>query len=205
MSEFKAVPGLCYELQSDMDIDTTILDISSSKIVECLEGRHTYFIVSNGASCEYIKVSGVNGSLVITERGVDWTEPGNFSKGDKVVFDWIGPAMEDLLECLETDDEDEQPPPKIPGMTAVKDEATGQWCYEQDDEDITWNSGKYTYTFKNGKVTRQEREGISLQPGCFENAKITLSDDCEIVQIEEGNKPLYTPSVSDKCCPKTEE
>jgi hypothetical protein len=200
MSDFKAVPGLCYELDSDVLEDSTTMELTgASKLLDCLEGMHTYLILSNGVDCEYVKVTVEDGVFVLLERGVDWTDPGKFFKGAKVTFDWIGPAMEDFLACMEEDEDEEDCPPKIPGMVAVKDPETGKWCYEQEQSDICWTSGKYKFTFKNGIITREAR-ATNLSPGCYENAKVTLNDDCEIVSIEEGNKPLYTPGVKEDCC-----
>lgn len=211
MSKICAFPGKCYELSGDLtaNANTPIFIDGEADLLSALSpDKHTYFVINDGVNCEYVRV-GINASgtgLTLTDRGMDSTKACAFSKGAKVSFEWFIAALDDYMDCrAEVLNDEMNPPIKIPNHTAEFDPDTGQWCYIPDDPvaagGVSWTVGKETFTFKDGTITSEPANTPGLQPGVYANATVTVDNNCQITKVEQGNKPLYTPSVSDKCCP----
>lgn len=205
MADICPLPGLCMTLSDDVTVDNDQLCLPATyqnKILDALGGdKYTYLVISNGVSCEYVKVqvdTSDSSKLVMVDRGLEWTSPSNFTKGSSVKFEWFTSAMEDLLDCL---NEPEDPMICIEGMEW--DEEKG--CYVSTNEDgtgtIKFKDCQYEYTIKNLEFDQVPLPATqTLNPGTYKNACIVVGDDGCITSISEGDTASLSGGCS--CCGK---
>lgn len=212
MSLFTSLPGKCLSLAepiTDSNQISLFLNGQTLLLNQLLPDKFTYMQITDGSNCEFVRVepNSSGTGLVITSRGEDGSQASTFTKGAKVFFTWTETALDAFLTCRASSVE-EDAPIKIPGYTAVFDEELQQWCYEPDEgtnaEEICWTVGKIKYTFADGVVTTEQVAVPGLVPGTYNNATVTIDDNCELKSVVEGDKPLYTPSVKDDCCKDNE-
>ena len=206
MANICPLPGLCMTLSDDMTADNDQLCLPSTyqnKVLDALGGdKYTYLVVSNGVSCEYVKVqvdTSDPSKLVMIDRGLEWTTPSNFSKGSSVKFEWFTTAMEDMLECLNTI---ENPEICIEGMEWDTDEQCYKPTQESESNTITFKDCQYQYTIKNVDVDRVPLPATqTLNPGTYKNACVVVGDDGCITSISEGDDAALSGSGCG-CCGK---
>ena len=204
MSKLCPMPGLCMTLQENVTIGNNQLclpTVYNNKITAALGSeKHTYLVISNGVSCEYVQVkvdSADPTKLVMCDRGMEWTTESNFTKGDSVKFDWTASALDDWAECL--DDVDEEPF-CIKGHTWNAEEQ----CYEPDtetdgDTTLTLKDCQNQYTLKNIDFTKLPLDGsLILKEGVYKNPCITVDKEGCITCISESS--TTDDSLSGGCC-----
>ena len=194
MSNLCPMPGLCMTLAENVLIGENQLCLPNTfnnKVTEALGAdKHTYFVISNGVSCEYVKVQ-VDATdpnkLIMSERGLEWTSESNFVKGASVKFDWTALALEDMLACLEA--ETEEPDFCVADHTWNPDTN----CFEPDDDSegsdtLTFRDCQNEYTIKGINFTAKPLDGsLILQEGTYTNPEVTVDKSGCIVCIKDGS------------------
>jgi len=185
------VPGICATTAVQInDVDGQELCLSSNKLCNALsEGKHTYLILSDGTSCEYVKATKTNGKLILTARGLEWTNSRTWLKGTVVKYGEIATAFEEMYNCLNDASNDDALFDKIECYKREVNPETGQVCYVIDKtQTLELKDKDYKYTIR---CLKYEKEALpaseKLIDGVYENATVTVSNGC-IVSIKEGCK-----------------
>lgn len=206
---YKPIYGLCTESLCAIkagDLTLKVPDDAFMRITTTLgPGDFTYFMLSDGVSYEFVKVTQQQGQLIM-ERGQDGTVAREWGACTKVVHEWSPSAMAEAAQQAKDQTDKSYICEIVSDSLDVKDaNDDGCDCHEtcgvrieaKPCGEAEWVSG--CTRFKLGKDGCVSTEPIGDCPadGVYKNAVVTVSGG-RVVDVQEGTNVIKSSCGS--CC-----